>query len=263
MKIRSVFVFVGCVGISAIGYTYGRHAIKIKSPKEGELLLKPPTVEVYNKVAPIFDKSTNFDELLMGMPILRRSLFRHCNGSVLEIGVGTAKNFKYYPFRKMTQLTVVDNSSEMLNVMEDKLKSLFTSWRYWLSPVPIKSVLADCENLPFPDNCFDTVASTFTLCSYNDPKKALLELKRVLKEDGKILFLEHGLSTTDSPEPNSLKYRFINEKLNKDADRHHSNWGCIWNRNIGNIIKEVFPKSDSCFWRWHFGTTLYAAVNAK
>jgi ubiquinone/menaquinone biosynthesis C-methylase UbiE len=48
--------------------------------------------------------------------------------------------------------------------------------------------------LPFAKASFDTVVCTFTLCSIADPARALLEVSRVLKHDGRFLFLEHGLA---------------------------------------------------------------------
>ena len=52
----------------------------------------------------------------------------------------------------------------------------------------------DAQNLNFKDNSFDVVIDTFVLCSVPDPVKALKEMKRVLKKDGKIIIIEHILS---------------------------------------------------------------------
>lgn len=48
--------------------------------------------------------------------------------------------------------------------------------------------------LPFDDQTFDCVVSTFTLCSIDDVQQALNEVYRVLRTGGRFLFLEHGLS---------------------------------------------------------------------
>ncbi|MCB2290162.1 class I SAM-dependent methyltransferase [Clostridium sp. CS001] len=54
------------------------------------------------------------------------------------------------------------------------------------------------EKLPFNDNCFDIVVSTFTFSSIPDIESALSEFYRVLKPGGRLFFLEYGIST-DKP----------------------------------------------------------------
>jgi ubiquinone/menaquinone biosynthesis C-methylase UbiE len=61
------------------------------------------------------------------------------------------------------------------------------------------------ESLPFDDGSFDTVVSTFTLCSIADPERALGEVRRVLVPDGRLLFLEHGLA--DDPRVQTWQHR--------------------------------------------------------
>jgi ubiquinone/menaquinone biosynthesis C-methylase UbiE len=53
---------------------------------------------------------------------------------------------------------------------------------------------ASAESLPLPDRHFDTAVSVLTLCSVRDPSKAITELHRVLRDGGRLLVLEHGLS---------------------------------------------------------------------
>ena len=258
---RPLLVGISGIAVATAGYLFGRSFVgKRPNFSDAHELNQLPTVAVYNKVAPIFDKSTNTDEFLMGIPILRMALLRNCEGDVLEVGAGTAKNLRYFPFRKLKSLTLVDNSSEMIKMTNTKIENAKFSWEYWLFPIQIESLEANSEKLPFPDNSFDTAVSTFTICSFDNPKLALSELKRVVKPNGKLLFLEHGMSCTDKPTTNSPGYATINDRLNKNAALHHYNWGCHWNRNIGDLVIDSFPSAADSFWRWHFGTTLYAKI---
>lgn len=102
------------------------------------------------------------------------------------------------------------------------------------------------EQLPFPDNSFDTVVDMFGLCSFDDPVRALRELSRVCKPGGKLLLIEHGKGHTVR----------VNNHLDKWAPRHAKNWGCWWNRDIRRVIR----LSGLSVEKWeskHFGTSHY------
>lgn len=105
------------------------------------------------------------------------------------------------------------------------------------------------EKLPFPDNSFDTVVDMFGLCSFDDPVKAIVEMSRVCKPDGKILMLEHGRGSWEK----------MNNYLDKWAPRHASMWGCWWNRDIRRYIRlsgaEVVQREEK-----HFGTSHYIVL---
>jgi methyltransferase OMS1 len=109
---------------------------------------------------------------------------------------------------------------------------------------------ADCAKLDFPDSTFDTVVDTFGLCSFDDPVAVLKELERVCKPDGKILMLEHGRSKT---------FDWITKYLDKNAERHAKNWGCVWNRDLDRIVEESGLQLERIH-TWHFGTTYYMVV---
>ncbi|CAG9572132.1 conserved hypothetical protein [Leishmania major strain Friedlin] len=102
------------------------------------------------------------------------------------------------------------------------------------------------EQLPFPDNSFDTVVDMFGLCSFDDPVRALRELSRVCKPGGKLLLIEHGKGHSTR----------VNNHLDKWAPQHAKSWGCWWNRDIRRVIR----LSGLSVEKWeskHFGTSHY------
>lgn len=104
-------------------------------------------------------------------------------GSVLEVGVGTGKNFPHY--REGHRVTAIDFSPKMLR------KAEIVAEREGL-PVALK--LMDAQALESDDGSFDSVVSTFVFCSVPDPVLGLREARRVLKPGGRAYLLEHVLS---------------------------------------------------------------------
>jgi len=98
----------------------------------------------------------------------------------LEVGVGTGKNFAYYPGG--VDITAIDLSPHMLARARRRAEKLHLQ-------VDLQEM--DAQHLDFPDQSFDTVFATFVFCSVPDPVAGLRELKRVCKPDGKLLLLEH------------------------------------------------------------------------
>jgi len=126
-------------------------------------------------------------DLAMTRPELgshRRALLSHATGEILEIGFGTGANLPYYP-KHVKGLTAIDSNSGMTPIAERRVSA---------RNVQVKHLVGDAQALPFPTESFDTVVSTWTLCSVEDLKVVLGEIGRVLKRDGKLLFLEHGKS---------------------------------------------------------------------
>lgn len=115
----------------------------------------------------------------------RRRILAGARGEVLEIGFGTGLNLPHYPATGITRLSIVDPA--------ELLPARVTS-RIAAAPFPVEHARLGAERLPFDDGRFDTVVSTWTLCSIPDPVAALREVRRVLRPDGRFLFLEHGLS---------------------------------------------------------------------
>jgi ubiquinone/menaquinone biosynthesis C-methylase UbiE len=117
----------------------------------------------------------------------RRRAVALARGIVLEIGVGSGPNLALYG-PGVDHVCAVDPSAELLRLAGERSAE---------AAVPVSLARALAEQLPFPDAVFDTVVTTWTLCSVADPALALSETRRVLKPGGRLVFVEHGLA----PEP--------------------------------------------------------------
>jgi ubiquinone/menaquinone biosynthesis C-methylase UbiE len=161
-------------------------------------------------------------DLILGMPLLngyRRELLASARGDILEIGFGTGLNLRHYP-RHVRHITTVDASPAMHRLARKRIHR---------SDIQVESRVLDCARLPWPDNTFDCVVSTWTLCSIAEVGPALHEIYRVLKNGGRFLFLEHG----KSPDPGVRKWQ---ERLNGLEMRVAD--GCRLDRDIGSLIAE-------------------------
>mmetsp|Transcript_89153 Transcript_89153/g.181863 ORF Transcript_89153/g.181863 Transcript_89153/m.181863 type:complete len:268 (-) Transcript_89153:1199-2002(-) len=242
----SGFVYVAAcyIGYSAISNNKHDSDKTAQAVEGGEFsfIKNPKRNEQYQNVAGHYDDEIGKDESVMGINLLRRSLlYFHAQGTVLEVAAGTGRNISYYP-SSCDRVLMLDASENMIAKAREKI-SEFSS-----SNTKFACSLGDSSNLgDFPDQCFDTVVDTFGLCSYDDPVAVLKEMKRVCKPDGKILLLEHGRSKTWSS---------ITRYLDKNAERHAKNWGCVWNRDLDKIIKDSGLGMDTLH-TWHFGTTYY------
>jgi ubiquinone/menaquinone biosynthesis C-methylase UbiE len=101
---------------------------------------------------------------------------------VLEVGVGTGKNFAFYPAG--ISITAIDLTPGMLQHAQKRIGELTLKSKVTLQ-------LGDVQELDFPNASFDAAVATFVFCSVPDPVLGLRELKRVVKPGGLILLLEH------------------------------------------------------------------------
>jgi len=113
-------------------------------------------------------------------PMRQRLWSQIPDGAVLEVGVGTGKNFAYHSAG--TEVTGIDLSNRMLVQARRKAEKLGKS-------IELKQM--DAQHLDFPDDSFDAAVATFVFCSVPDAVRGLRELGRVVRPAGRIFLLEH------------------------------------------------------------------------
>lgn len=159
-------------------------------------------------------------DLTLGQPLVaeyRKPLLAQAGGDVLEIGFGTGLNLPHYPDH-VHRITAIEPNAGMSRQARQRIAQ---------SRIAVEQRQLSGERLPFPDRCFDCVVSTFTLCSIDDVSRALAEIYRVLRPDGRFLFLEHGLS----PDPGVRKWqRRLNWLQMRLAD------GCRLDRDMRALV---------------------------
>jgi ubiquinone/menaquinone biosynthesis C-methylase UbiE len=152
----------------------------------------------------------------------RKAVLADAVGEVLEIGFGTGLNLAYYPQDSVQKITTVDVNAGMNKLARTRIAK---------SQIPVEIQTLNGENLPMADNTFDTVVSTWTLCSIQQVDRAISEIYRVLKPGGKFLFIEHGLSN----EPNIQTWQHRLTPIQKIIGE-----GCHLDRDIKQSISQAF-----------------------
>ncbi|MDP2903221.1 MAG: methyltransferase domain-containing protein [Methylovulum sp.] len=151
--------------------------------------MKPDSANIqkrYDRIAPYFEMIEAVMEGLF-FKSWRKRLWDKVDQEgqhILEIGVGTGKNFDYYPAN--ARITAIDFSPQMLKQAALKRDR---------KQVAVELEVMDVQALYFADNSFDTVIASFVFCSVPLPLKGLKELYRVCKPGGQVLLLEHVLSS--------------------------------------------------------------------
>jgi ubiquinone/menaquinone biosynthesis C-methylase UbiE len=115
---------------------------------------------------------------------LRGDALAQVGGNILEIGFGTGLNLQHYP-SDVGRIVAVDPGEGMNRLARKRIDQ---------GAIRVDVRIQSAEGLPFDSGSFDSVVSTWTLCSIPEVAQAVTEVYRVLRPGGKFVFLEHGLS---------------------------------------------------------------------
>jgi ubiquinone/menaquinone biosynthesis C-methylase UbiE len=161
-------------------------------------------------------------DLAMRNRVVRAERLRfvpRASGDVLEIGVGSGLNLAMYG-AEVRMLHALDPSPQLLRMAGRRAAD---------ARVPVRFLRGSAEAIPLGAGAVDTVVTTWTLCVIPDPVRALREMRRVLRPDGCLIFVEHGRA----PDPAVVAWQ----------DRLTPLWrriagGCHLNRPIDRLLDQ-------------------------
>lgn len=143
---------------------------------------------MFDNIAPTYDKlnhilSLNIDKIWRKKAVKRivKNL-KNSESQVLDVACGTADSTIALAKAGIPSVTGVDISEGMINVGREKISALKIN--------NINLRVEDCENLSFGENTFDAAFIAFGIRNFEDKKKGLNELHRVLKDNAHLLILE-------------------------------------------------------------------------
>jgi ubiquinone/menaquinone biosynthesis C-methylase UbiE len=150
----------------------------------------------------------------------RQRVVSQAQGRVLEIGIGSGLNLPLYG-PGVVEIVGLDPAPRLIAMAQEAANR---------STIPVTLITGSAQAIPIDAGSIDTVVTTWTLCSIPDAGAALLEMRRVLKSNGQLLFVEHG----QAPQENVRKWQ---NRLNPVWKRIGG--GCHLNRPIRSLIEEA------------------------
>ena len=158
-----------------------------QSLTEGAMIARPmeqtPKVE-HRWYAAVHDRLSKLDEGRMAP--LRDFVAGGASGRVIEIGCGTGANFAYYNWDNVEAVEATEPDPHMLKRAATKRGALPAA-----AQAKLRLSQSPAEALPFPEASFDCAVVCLVLCTVQDLRRALAELRRVLKPDGELRLVEH------------------------------------------------------------------------
>jgi SAM-dependent methyltransferase len=157
-------------------------------------------------------------------PVIERQralVVPRARGCVLEIGFGSGLNLPYYDRARVERIWALEPAASMRTLAAPRIAA---------SGMDVTLLDAKAEEASLPDACIDSAVATFCLCTIPDPRAALGHVRRMLKPDGRLYFLEHGAA----PDAGTRRWQ----------DRLNGVWGCLaggcnLNRAVVALIEDA------------------------
>ncbi len=162
-------------------------------------------------------------------PILRQrqKVVPLARGTVLEIGLGAGQNLPHYNAEQIDKVIGVDPCEVSWQLAQERVRA---------AAFPVEFMAASAESIPLGDGRVDSVLLTFALCTIPNPDVALLEMRRVLKPGGELIFCEHG----QAPDANVARWQArVNPFWRRLAG------GCNLNRDVPQLLSDAGFDTDS------------------
>ena len=128
---------------------------------------------------------------LDGFSKKRQQIFPKARGKILEVGIGSGLNLEHYNHSNVESVVGIDPAEPSIKLAKEKINMLSL-------PFPVEFIIGSAESMSFSDSAFDSIVVGYSLCTIPDVERALYEIRRVLKDDGRLYFVEHGLSPEES-----------------------------------------------------------------
>jgi ubiquinone/menaquinone biosynthesis C-methylase UbiE len=157
----------------------------------------------------------------------RQKVVPQAEGRVLEVGMGSGLNLAHYDPARVEWVWGLEPSEGMRERARERVAR---------APFEVKWLDLPGEEIPLEDDSVDTVLLTYTLCTIPDFQTALLQMRRVLRPGGRLLFSEHGAA----PDPGVRRWQ----------DRINPIWrrlagGCNINREVPAALEQAGFKIES------------------
>ncbi|HEV2651304.1 MAG TPA: class I SAM-dependent methyltransferase [Rhizomicrobium sp.] len=173
----------------------------------------------------------------------RKKVVPRAQGRVLEVGFGAGHNLPFYDPAKVELIWALEPAAEMRARAGERAAA---------SPIPLEFLGLPGEQIPLDAESADTVLITYTMCSIPDVMKALGEMRRVMKPDGRMIFCEHG----SAPDQNVARWQQRITPVWKSLCG-----GCHVNRPIPKLIGDAGFRISDMETMYLPGTPRFAGFN--